>query len=97
MKDNLLNFATTSKGMLLMQQSSAMQACIEYMCKRHNQRLQVSHLEKFGYGSIITQIAGTACGMLELEKQGEHNLPNLYRDTVLLLYTELAAYLESLL
>lgn len=55
-----------------MQQSSAMQACVEYMCRRHNQRIQVSSLEKFGYGSIITQIAGTACGMLELEKQGDY-------------------------
>ena len=45
---------------------------MEYMCKRHNQRLQVSHLEKFGYGSIITQIAATACGMLELDKQGQY-------------------------
>ena len=71
--DNLLNYATTPKGMLLMQQTSAMQACVEYMCKRHNQRLQVSHLEKFGYGSIITQIAATACGMLELDKQGMYN------------------------
>lgn len=72
MKDNLLSFAMTSKGVLMMQQSGAMCACIEYMCGRTKQKLQVSKLEKFGYGSIITQIAGTACGMLELEKRGKH-------------------------
>ncbi|XP_067932583.1 protein broad-minded-like [Watersipora subatra] len=74
LKDNLLSYATTPKGVLLMQQSTAMYACIEHLCKRHRNKIQVSSLEKFGYGSVITQIAGTACGMLEFEKQGLVNL-----------------------
>lgn len=62
-----------------MQQSGAMCACIEYMCSRMKQNLQVSKLEKFGYGNIITQIAGTACGMLELEKIGKYRKSRLHR------------------
>ena len=75
LRDNLLSYATTPKGVLLMHQSTAMSACVEYMCLRQRRKIQVSPLEKFGYGSIITQIAGTACGMLELEKKGEITLP----------------------
>jgi len=30
---------------------------------------KVSKVEKWGYGSIITHIAGTACGIVALDKQ----------------------------
>jgi len=53
-----------------MQQANAMQACVGYMCVRHQRKQQVSSLEKFGYGTIISQIASTPCGILEMKKQG---------------------------
>lgn len=68
--DNLLNFAGTPKGLLLLQQTGKMNECVAYMNERYNKKLQVSKCEKFGYGVMVTQIAATAPGMVALEKKG---------------------------
>lgn len=70
LKDNLLNFAATPKGVLLLQQSGAMEDCVAYMYARYIKKLQVSRMEKFGYGSFVTQVAGTAVGIAALHSKG---------------------------
>ena len=39
--DNLLNFAGTPKGLLLLQQTGKMNECVAYMNERYNKKLQV--------------------------------------------------------
>ncbi|XP_060080662.1 protein broad-minded-like [Ylistrum balloti] len=70
LRDNLLNFASTAKGILLLQQTGAINECMSYMYIRYEQKLQVSKCEKFGYGYMVTQVAGTAPGMVALQKTG---------------------------
>ncbi len=70
MIDNLLNFMSTPKGVLLVQQSGLMDECAKYMNRRYQQNLQVSKTEKFGYGIMLTQITATAPGILAVEKTG---------------------------
>ncbi|XP_052063658.1 protein broad-minded-like isoform X2 [Mytilus californianus] len=70
LRDNLLNFASTAKGILLLQQTKAMNECMTYMYDRYKNKLQVSKCEKFGYGFMVTQVAGTAPGMVALQKTG---------------------------
>ncbi|KAL3858589.1 hypothetical protein ACJMK2_008861, partial [Sinanodonta woodiana] len=70
LRDNLLNFASTAKGILLLQQTGALNECIVYMNARYEKKLQVSKCEKFGYGYMVTQLAATAPGMAALEKTG---------------------------
>ena len=40
-RDNLLNFAGTPKGVLLLQQTGAMNECVAYMHSRYARKLQV--------------------------------------------------------
>ncbi|KAK1795615.1 hypothetical protein P4O66_001110 [Electrophorus voltai] len=68
--DNLLNFAATPKGLLLLQQTGAIQECVTYMFSRFTQKLQVSSCEKFGYGVMVTQVAATAPGIMALRSSG---------------------------
>ncbi|KAK7940122.1 hypothetical protein WMY93_003448 [Mugilogobius chulae] len=68
--DSLLNFAVTPKGLLLLQQTGAINECVEYMFSRFTKKLQVSRCEKFGYGVMVTQIAATAPGVLALNSSG---------------------------
>ncbi|XP_075453871.1 protein broad-minded isoform X2 [Ascaphus truei] len=68
--DNLLNFAATPKGLLLLQQTGAINECMAYMFSRFIKKLQVSRCEKFGYGVMVTQVAATASGALALQKSG---------------------------
>eukprot|EP00794_Sanderia_malayensis_P005435 gene5435-6114_t len=68
--DNLLNFMSTPKGVLLVQQSGLIAECAQFMQNRYKQNLQVSKTEKFGYGAMMAQITATAPGMLALEKSG---------------------------
>uniref|UniRef100_A0A4W4ESN2 Protein broad-minded n=1 Tax=Electrophorus electricus TaxID=8005 RepID=A0A4W4ESN2_ELEEL len=69
--DNLLNFAATPKGLLLLQQTGAIQECVTYMFSRFTQKLQVwSRCEKFGYGVMVTQVAATAPGIMALRSSG---------------------------
>uniref|UniRef100_A0A671QM44 Protein broad-minded n=1 Tax=Sinocyclocheilus anshuiensis TaxID=1608454 RepID=A0A671QM44_9TELE len=68
--DNLLNFAATPKGLLLLQQTGAINECVAYMFSRFTKKLQVSRCEKFGYGVMVTQVAATAPGIAALQSSG---------------------------
>ncbi|PIK61699.1 hypothetical protein BSL78_01403 [Apostichopus japonicus] len=68
--DLLLNFAGTPKGLLLLQQTGAMNEAVAYMNGRYTQKLQVSKTEKFGYGFMVTQVASTSPGVMALENTG---------------------------
>ncbi|XP_043942917.1 protein broad-minded [Protopterus annectens] len=68
--DSLLNFAATPKGVLLLQQTGAINECVTYMFSRFTKKLQVSRCEKFGYGVMVTQVAATAPGTVALESSG---------------------------
>uniref|UniRef100_A0AAR2LDU1 Protein broad-minded n=1 Tax=Pygocentrus nattereri TaxID=42514 RepID=A0AAR2LDU1_PYGNA len=69
--DNLLNFAATPKGLLLLQQTGAIHECVTYMFSRFTKKLQVSRCEKFGYGVMVTQVAATAPGIVALHSSGK--------------------------
>jgi len=43
LRDNLLNFASTAKGILLLQQTKAMNECMTYMYDRYKNKLQVRY------------------------------------------------------
>ncbi|XP_041453945.1 protein broad-minded-like [Lytechinus variegatus] len=73
--DNLLNFAGTPKGMLLLQQTGVINECVAYMYGRYTKKLQVSKMEKFGYGTMVTQVSATAPGMVALQSSGEYTPP----------------------
>ncbi|XP_068609884.1 protein broad-minded [Brachionichthys hirsutus] len=68
--DSLLNFAATPKGLLLLQQTGAINECVSYMFSRFTKKLQVSRCEKFGYGVMVTQVAATAPGVAALQSSG---------------------------
>ncbi|XP_048387380.2 protein broad-minded isoform X2 [Stegostoma tigrinum] len=68
--DNLLNFAATPKGLLLLQRTGALNECVIYMFSRFTKKLQVSKCEKFGYGVMVTQVAATAPGIVALQSSG---------------------------
>ncbi|KAA8582843.1 hypothetical protein FQN60_015389 [Etheostoma spectabile] len=68
--DSLLNFAATPKGLLLLQQTGAINECLCYMFSRFTKKLQVSRCEKFGYGVMVTQVAATAPGVAALLSSG---------------------------
>ncbi|KAM4632881.1 protein broad-minded [Polymixia lowei] len=68
--DSLLNFAATPKGLLLLQQTGAINECVSYMFSRFTKKLQVSRCEKFGYGVMVTQVAATAPGVVALHSSG---------------------------
>jgi len=70
LQDDLLNFAATPKGVLLLQQTGAMCECVSYMYSRYERKLQVSSCEKFGYGYMMSQIAATAPGIAAMDKTG---------------------------
>ena len=66
--DNLLNFGATPKGILLLESihESDFTECIQHMFMK--KRLKVSNCERFGYGTLVSQIATTAKGMMALCK-----------------------------
>ncbi|KAJ8326199.1 hypothetical protein QVD99_002342 [Batrachochytrium dendrobatidis] len=68
--DNLLNFAATPKGVLLLQQTGSMEPCVAYMFQRYQKKLKVSKSEKFGYGTLVSQVSTTSAGMEALCKAG---------------------------
>ncbi|XP_064641572.1 protein broad-minded-like isoform X2 [Lineus longissimus] len=70
LRDNLLNFAATPKGLLLLQLTGATNECVSYMYTRYAKKLQVSKCEKFGYGTMLTQVASTSPGMAALQNTG---------------------------
>ncbi|XP_023203531.1 protein broad-minded isoform X2 [Xiphophorus maculatus] len=67
---SLLNFAATPRGLLLLQQTGAINECVSYMFSRFTKKLQVSRCEKFGYGVMVTQVAATAPGVAALHSSG---------------------------
>ncbi|ESO96909.1 hypothetical protein LOTGIDRAFT_231711 [Lottia gigantea] len=67
---SLLNFASTARGILLLQQKEIINECVSYMYDRYKQKLQVGKFEKFGYGVMVTQVAGTAPGIAALQNTG---------------------------
>ncbi|XP_062980795.1 protein broad-minded [Elgaria multicarinata webbii] len=68
--DDLLNFAATPKGLLLLQNTGTINECVTFMFNRFTKNLQVSGCEKFGYGVIVTQVAATASGAVALQSSG---------------------------
>ncbi|XP_040925357.1 protein broad-minded isoform X2 [Betta splendens] len=68
--DSLLSFAATPKGLLLLQQTGAINDGVSYMFSRFTKKLQVSRCEKFGYGVMVTQVAATAPGVVALHSSG---------------------------
>ncbi|KAI8916341.1 broad-minded protein-domain-containing protein [Gorgonomyces haynaldii] len=68
--DNLLNFAATPKGIVLLHETGNMAACVGYMLKRYKKKMKVSQCEKFGYGTLVSQISTTRSGMQALLKTG---------------------------
>jgi len=70
LRDDLLNFAWTPKGVLLLQQTGAFCDSVSLMYSRYERKLQVSSCEKFGYGYMMSQVAATAAGILVLDQVG---------------------------
>ncbi|CAM4533720.1 unnamed protein product [Lepidochelys olivacea] len=68
--DDLLNFAATPKGGLLLQNTGALNECVTFMFSRFSKKLQVSGCERFGYGVIVTQMASTSPGAVALQRSG---------------------------
>ncbi|KAJ3324109.1 hypothetical protein HDV06_000650 [Boothiomyces sp. JEL0866] len=64
--DNLLNFGATPKGVVLLNDSGSMDTCVSYMFNRYQNNLQVSKCEKFGYGTLVSQISTTRPGLKAL-------------------------------
>ncbi|KAG8510925.1 Protein broad-minded, partial [Galemys pyrenaicus] len=68
--DDLLNFAATPKGLLLLQRTGAINECVTFMFNRYAKKLQISRHKKFGYGILVTQVASTAAGAKALKSSG---------------------------
>ncbi|XP_067402768.1 protein broad-minded isoform X2 [Emydura macquarii macquarii] len=83
--DDLLNFAATPKGLLLLHNTGAFNECVTFMFSRFSKKLQVSGCERFGYGVMVTQMAATSPGAVALQRSG----------FIKALITELWAVLES--
>ncbi|ELT95085.1 hypothetical protein CAPTEDRAFT_176131 [Capitella teleta] len=79
LRDDLLNFASTPKGLLFLQLTGAINECAACLYFRHMQKLQVSQFDKFGYGYMLSQLAATACGITALLSTGFVN--NLVKET----------------
>ncbi|XP_027625272.1 protein broad-minded [Tupaia chinensis] len=68
--DDLLNFAATPKGLLLLQRTGAINECVTFMFNQYTKKLQTSRHKKFGYGVLVTQVASTAAGAIALQNSG---------------------------
>ncbi|KAJ7341885.1 hypothetical protein JRQ81_007533 [Phrynocephalus forsythii] len=68
--DDLLNFAATPKGLLLLQNTGTINECVTFMFNRFTKNLQVNGCEKFGYAIIVSQVAATAAGAVALQNSG---------------------------
>uniref|UniRef100_A0A8C6CV48 Protein broad-minded n=1 Tax=Moschus moschiferus TaxID=68415 RepID=A0A8C6CV48_MOSMO len=68
--DDLLNFAATPKGLLLLQRTGAINECVTFMFNRYAKKLQISRHKMFGYGVLVTQVASTAAGAIALQNSG---------------------------
>ncbi|XP_074846756.1 protein broad-minded isoform X2 [Carettochelys insculpta] len=68
--DDLLHFAATPKGLLLLQNTGALNECVNFMFSRFSKKIQVSGCERFDYGVMITQMAATSPGAVALQHSG---------------------------
>ncbi|XP_026312204.1 protein broad-minded [Piliocolobus tephrosceles] len=68
--DDLLHFAATPKGLLLLQRTGAINECMTFMFNQYAKKLQVSRHKKFGCEVLVTQVASIAAGGIALKKSG---------------------------
>jgi hypothetical protein len=68
--DNLLNYGATPAGVLILNESGFIETCVALMFSRYKKKLKVSEYEKFGYGTLVSQISATRPGMTALCKTG---------------------------
>ncbi|XP_042525329.1 protein broad-minded [Dipodomys spectabilis] len=68
--DDLLNFAATPKGLLLLQRTGAINECVTFMFNQYTKKLQINRQKKFGYGVLVSQVASTAAGAAALQNSG---------------------------
>lgn len=60
--DNLLNMASTPKGVFYLNETELLEHVTQYLYKRYRSKIQVGKYEKFGYGFLISQLANTPSG-----------------------------------
>ncbi|GAB1295116.1 Protein broad-minded [Apodemus speciosus] len=68
--DDLLNFAATPKGLLLLQRTGAISECVTFMFSQYAKKPQVNRQKKFGYEVLVVQVASTAAGAVALQNSG---------------------------
>ncbi|XP_031204573.1 protein broad-minded isoform X1 [Mastomys coucha] len=68
--DDLLNFAATPKGLLLLQRTGAINECVTFMFSQYAKKPQVNRQKKFGYEVLVVQVASTAAGAVALQNSG---------------------------
>uniref|UniRef100_F7EK54 Protein broad-minded n=1 Tax=Callithrix jacchus TaxID=9483 RepID=F7EK54_CALJA len=68
--DDLLHFAATPKGLLLLQRTVAINECVTIMFNQYAKKLQDSRHKKFDCQVLVTQVASTAAGAIALKKSG---------------------------
>ncbi|XP_010636555.1 protein broad-minded [Fukomys damarensis] len=68
--DDLLNFAATPKGLLLLQRTGVINECVTFMSNQYARNLQVSRRKEVDYGVLATQVASTAAGAAMLRDSG---------------------------
>lgn len=68
--DNLLNFAGTPKGVMLLYESGLMNECVLHLFERYSRKLQVSRYERFGYGVLVSELSVTKPGTIALFTSG---------------------------
>ncbi|XP_023569979.1 protein broad-minded [Octodon degus] len=68
--DDLLNFAATPKGLLLLQRTGVINECVTFMSNQYAKNLQVSRRKKADYGVVLAQVASTAVGAAALRDSG---------------------------
>ncbi|KAM5263289.1 protein broad-minded isoform 2-T2 [Ctenodactylus gundi] len=68
--DNLLNFAATPRGLLLLQRTGVINECVTFMFNRYAKKIQISRQRKSDYGVLFTQVSSTAAGAVALKSSG---------------------------
>ncbi|XP_076773149.1 protein broad-minded isoform X3 [Arvicanthis niloticus] len=68
--DDLLNFAATPKGLLLLQRTGAINECVTFMFSQYAKKPQINRQKKFGYEVLVVQVASTAAGAVALQNSG---------------------------
>nr|XP_006981329.1 protein broad-minded isoform X2 [Peromyscus maniculatus bairdii] len=68
--DDLLNFAATPKGLLLLQRTGAINECVMFMFNQYAKKLQINRQKKFDHEVLVVQVASTAAGAVALQNSG---------------------------